>query len=266
MSSPSETYRIDLLGFPGATPEEAAEALSNAFGIETDLAIAYVADAPVTVRTSIDGTTARDYTHALLRVGASVRVVAEATGREREFTMRDLEAVGTGDIAATSAPTPAPAASPRTGAAREVGRPQAAEVRLRTCPACGHRQAPSPRCDNCGYDFPSGPPPRASSSETDRAPAGEDVDVFETLRTSAELAAVRDAAARRRARAARRAAAHEGKLVTRKRLIIYGVLGILAGLTFLLWVLSPTSDRDDADPLPPGAIAAPPGFEFRHDR
>jgi len=38
------------------------------------------------VRTGIDGGLAREYTRTLLQIGASVRVLAEATGREREFT------------------------------------------------------------------------------------------------------------------------------------------------------------------------------------
>jgi hypothetical protein len=265
MSTQSDTYRIELLGFPGCSHEEAVAALVDAFGIDEALAHTYVAEAPVTVRTGVDGGMAKEYTHTLLGIGASVRVLVEATGREREFTA--------GDLVAPAAATEAERSALPPEADESAAPAEPPHQRSLTCPACGHRQAPARQCAKCAYAFPVRSRGKKGAAGTHpikqtgrRLATGPELDVFATLRTSGELRAVRDAAERRRVRTERRDAARaQRQLLSRKRVVIYGALAVLLLATLLALALLRPELRDESDPLPPGALEAPPGFEFRRN-
>jgi hypothetical protein len=308
----AETYRIDLLGFPGASSDEAVSALVLAFGIAANLARTYVDEAPITVRTGIDGNLAREYTQTLLRIGASVRVLAEATGREREFTLRDLEAV----LAAENGASPANGEEPGPGDARrwvtEDGLPpegseeeegtapwdesavswsasgdpategergwSAAEAAgaLSAATAAGAmlaaraaefepvEEAAEAPAEEDSSEAPPAAPPDSPAAPGRGARPEEEIDVFENLRTSRELEAVRAAAVRRRARTARRQEAQVRlRASSRRRAVLYGVLLLLIVATLVALAMLPSDDKPRSDPLPSGAPEAPPGFRFR---
>ena len=269
----SDTYRIDLLGFTEFSRDDAARALAAAFGLELSLALDYVDKAPVTVRSGVGGQTARQFAHQLLGLGADVRITSESTGTTAEYNVAELRRASAAHKAAKE--EEARAAAERTARASRVAPPAPAEDDV-TCPVCSHRQGPGDACTRCGYTFPSGlrerpdtdDPYDLSATDREQEPEYADVDVFERLRSTAEVRALRrgkeEKALLEKLETERRREKVRALFGARKRSILLALVGVLIASTIALVVFSPDPEPE-GDPLPEDALPVPPGFTYRRD-
>lgn len=159
MDDTGNTFTVEIIGFPGLTPEEAAEALAAPLGITAAAAAEHIARLPAIVKTRVPAAGVQTLTKNLLGAGADVRLTHEASGQAKVYEAKSIAA----EKARAQMSIP-------PGPRRPVEARQEAESSERciscrfevppdkqTCPRCGwNATSRQRRCTKCDGEIGSG--------------------------------------------------------------------------------------------------------------
>ncbi|MBI5498644.1 MAG: hypothetical protein HY907_00250 [Deltaproteobacteria bacterium] len=141
MADPSDTYTVEVLGFPSLTPDEALDAYAAALDLPRTRVEDRLKSYPALVKVNVPGAGAAMIARALVKAGADVRLTHEPTGTTKTLEARAAGASAASLPAAPSSVVPPPGAAVPEPPAPRIVPPDvpadptiAAEAR---CPSCG---------------------------------------------------------------------------------------------------------------------------------